>query len=252
MLRASFKKYVAVAGVGLVLAAAPACGKKAALRLTDSRTPEHAPAVRARVRESRVTLDFRAPAHRTFPEREEPWVLARILRQTGSTSEAVEAGTILMGGGFEFGSPLTWSDEAAPANNSFIYRVEFRDAARRRRALSDPLTVSWDQVPGAPSRLTATGHLKSIILDWAAPDAAVSGLNYRIYRREAAQALFEQASPDLIAGTTWVDSRIAPDREYCYEVRATLTVGNLEIEGPASPAHCARATPDQAAPTGAP
>lgn len=252
MFLTSLKRSLAVAGVGLVLAVAPSCGKKAALRLTDSRTPEHAPAVSARVREGRVTLEFRVPAHRTFPERQDPWVLARILRQTGSSSESVEAGTILKTGGFEFGSPLSWSDQAAQAKSSSVYRVEFRDAVRRRRALSDPLTVSWEQVPGAPSRLTATGHLKSIILAWAAPEGAVTGLNYRIYRREASQPLFEQASPDPVAESPWVDSRITPDREYCYEVRATLISRSLEIEGPASLASCARTAFDRPTPPGVP
>ena len=79
------------AGIGLALLF-PACGKKAPLRLVDDRAPLPAPAVHARIREGRVILDFRAPAHRLFPEREEPWVLARILRQSGSSTEVVEAG----------------------------------------------------------------------------------------------------------------------------------------------------------------
>ena len=176
MPRTSGRGAFLVAGTALALALSlPACGKKAPLRLTDDQTAGQAPAPRARVREGRVTLDFRVPAHRTFPEREDPWVLARILRQAGPAAEAVEAGAILQADGFVFGAPLRWSDQAQPAKSSFIYRVEFRDAARRRRALSDPLTVSWEQVPDAPAHLTAVGHLRSIVLSWAAPIAGRRG-----------------------------------------------------------------------------
>src|SRR5512137_622672 len=74
-----------VAGVALALSL-PGCGKKAPLRLTDDRNAGRAPAPHARVREGRVMLDFRVPAHRMFPEREEPWVLVRILRQAGPSA----------------------------------------------------------------------------------------------------------------------------------------------------------------------
>jgi len=223
----------------------PACGKKAPLRLTDDRTAEHAPALRARIREGRVNLDFRVPPHRSFPEREDPWVFARILRQTAPSSENIEVGAILKAGGFAFGSPLTWSDQAVPPASSFIYRVEFRDAARRRRALSEPLAVSWDQLPGAPTNLTAVGHLRSIVLNWTAPNGAGAGINYRIYRREIAQALFEQASPDPLTDSSFVDSRIEPGRDYCYVVRAVLNAKALEVEGPASPESCSRSATEE-------
>ena len=126
-----------VAGIVLALSF-PACGKKAPLRLPDDRTAEHATAPRARVSEGRVTLDFRVPAHRLFPEREEPFALARILRRSGASSEYVEAGAILQDGGFHGLPPLSWSDQVLPPKKPYSYRVEFRDASRRRRALSDP------------------------------------------------------------------------------------------------------------------
>jgi hypothetical protein len=233
-----------LAGMGLVLSFS-ACGKKAPLRLSDDRTAEQAPALRARIREARVTLDFRVPAHRVFPEREEPWVLARILRQAAPSSELVEAGAILKEGGFAFDSPLTWSDQDLPPKSSFIYRVEFRDAARRRRAISEPLPVSLDQVPAAPQNLTAEGHLRSIILSWAASNGAGAATLYRMYRRELPQAQFEISAPELLAAGSYIDSRIAPGRDYCYVVRAVLIAKSLEIEGPASPESCARSAAEE-------
>lgn len=244
MLRKSARGALALAGIGLALSC-PACGKKAPLRLSDDRIAEHAPALRARVRDGRVTLDFRVPAHRFFPEREEPWVLARILRQAATSSELVEAGAILKVGGFAFDSPLTWSDQELPPKSSVIYRVEFRDAVRRRRAVSEPLPVSWDQVPDAPPNLSAVGHLRSIVLNWAAPPGADAGMKYRIYRREMPQERFEPATPELLAAGSFTDSRIEPGRAYCYVVRAVLNAKTLEIEGPASPESCARPTSEE-------
>jgi len=251
MPRTSGRGALLAAGIALALSL-PACGKKAPLRLTDSRAAEQAPSPRASVREGRVTLDFRVPAHRTFPEREDPWVLARMLRKAGSSAEVVEAGAILQADGFVFGTALRWSDQVQPAKSSFIYRVEFRDAARRRRALSDSLTVSWEQVPDAPSNLTAEGHLRSIVLRWTAPVSAGAGTGYRLYRRELPRPEFEPVSPEPLTEPDFVDSRIATGRDYCYEVRAVLEAKNLEIEGPASPERCSRSASEEPPPARAP
>ena len=244
MLQTSIKGALILAGIGLVLSF-PACGKKAPLRLSDDRIAEQAPALKARIREARVTLDFRVPAHRFFPEREEPWGLARILRQETPSSELVEVGAILKEGGFAFDSPLTWSDQDLPPKSSFIYRVEFRDAVRRRRAVSEPLSVSWTQVPAAPQNLTAEGHLRSIVLTWAAPAGADIGTPCRIYRRELPQTLFEQAAPEFLYTGSFIDSRIETGRDYCYVVRAVLIAKTLEVEGPASPESCARSAAEE-------
>ena len=237
--------------VALALSGA-ACGKKAPLRLSDDRTAERAPAARARVREGVVTLDFRVPAHRFFPEREEPWVLARILRQASPSAEVVEAGAILKTGGFAFDSPLTWSDRPLPPQSSFVYRVEFRDALRRRRAVSDPLAVAWGEPPGAPGSLTAVGHLRSVILAWTPAAGAGAETKYRVYRREVAQTLLEQVSPEPVGGSTYVDSRVESDRDYCYLVRAVEFSDTLEIEGPASLESCARPDSGESPPADAP
>jgi len=255
MARVRLKGALFAAGIGLALAF-PACGKKAPLRLVDEQTGEHAPPLRARIRLGQVTLDFKVPAHRLFPEREEPWVLARVLRQTGSSSEVVEAGAILKADGFAFDEPLTWSDKVLPPKSSFVYRVEFRDAARHRRALSEPLKVSWDHLPDAPSNLTAEGRLRSIVITWTMPSAVDARVACRIYRREISQTQFEPVSPDPVAELSFVDSRIEPDRDYCYVLRAVLYDKAVEVEGPASRESCSRsaaeALPPAHPPAGAP
>lgn len=239
MTKTSARRALALAGIGLLLPLL-GCGKKAPLRLSDDRVAEQAPALRARVRDGQVTLEFRVPARRVFPEREEPWVLARILRQVAPTSESVEVGAILDKGGFDFGSQMTWSDSALPPKSSFIYRVEFRDAVRRRRAVTAPLAVSWDRVPAAPQGLNATGHLRSVVLTWEVPAGEDAGTRYRIYRRGQVQATYELATPEPVPAGSYTDSRIEADRDYCYVVRAVLTATTLEVEGPSSPERCAR------------
>jgi hypothetical protein len=233
-----------LAGIGLVLAF-PACGKKAPLRLSEDRPAEQAPALHARLRDGRATLEFRVPAHRVFPEREDPWVLARILRQAPPSAESVEAGSILKEGGFAFDAALSWSDQELPPKRKFVYRVEFRDAKGRRRAVSEPVTVSWDRVPDAPRNLTATGHLRSIVLTWEGAPGDDPGTRYRIYRREMPQTLFEQAAPEPVTAGSFTDSRIETGSDYCYVVRAVLNAGTMEVEGPASLENCARAAPEE-------
>jgi len=247
MLRITARGALALAGIGLVLSF-PACGKKAPLRLSDDRVAEKAPLLRARIRDGRVTLDFRVPARRIFPEREDPWVFARILRQAARSAEIFEAGTILNRGGFAFDSPLTWSDRILPPKSSFIYRVEFRDAARRRRALTEPLSVSWDHLPAVPKDLSAVGHLRSIVLTWEIPAGAAAGTKYRIYRREISQELFEPATPEPVASDTSTDTRVESGRDYCYVVHGVIDEKTLEIESPASPESCARPASEELTP----
>ena len=230
-------------GSGLLLAAAAAflgigaCGKKAPLRLPDSRPAEKAPLPRARVREGLVMLEFRVPAHRAFPEREEPWVLARVLRRRDPAAEWTEVGAILEREGFAFGAPLVWTDEAQPPGTSVVYRVEFRDAMRRRRADSEPLRVAWGAVPEAPLGLSTAGSERAVALTWtAAPGAAV---RFRVYRGQGAGQAVEPLFAEPISAGGFVDSRVEPGREYCYAVRAVLQEQGIEVEGPPSAAACA-------------
>jgi hypothetical protein len=218
-----------------------ACGKKAPLRLPEDRPVDKAPTPRARVQEGRVILDFRVPRHRLFPEREEPWVLARILRQTAPSREFVEAGAILEGAGFPFEAPLAWSDQVLAPRKKYTYRVEFRDGARRRRALSETLSVSWDRVPESPSGLRAVAADRAIILTWNAPGGESGEVRYRLYRRLPPQSTREALAPEPITANRFADSMIEAGRDYCYAISAALLFGGLEVEGPAGAEACARA-----------
>jgi predicted small lipoprotein YifL len=246
MSRASAEGALVLTGV-LLLLAVPACGKKAPLRLPGDRPPETTATPRARVREGRVTLDFQVPRQRLFPEREEPWVLARILRQApGAAAEAVEAGAILQTGGFAFGAPLAWSDREQPAG-TYVYRVEFRDAVRRRRAVSGPVTVAWERLPTAPAGFTAAGGNRAIALSWVAPEGAGAETRYAVYRRASGEAE-EHLVQEPLAQTRLLDSRVETGREYCYAVRSVLTVQSVAVEGAAAPEACARAAGDEPLP----
>ena len=227
----------AAATVALTLPAA--CGKKGPLRLPDQREAEKAATPRASVREGQLTLEFKVPAHRVFPEREDPWVLARILRRVPPREEFVEVGVILEREGFTFGAPLSWT-EAAPTAGASAYRIEFRDGARRRRALSEPVEVVWQQPPAAPGDLAASGDDRAVALTWGAPAAAPGDVRYRIFRRESPGGAPEVLTADPIAALMHTDSRIQPSREYCYQVRAVRGGPGVAVEGPASAEVCVR------------
>lgn len=216
------------------------CGKKAPLRLPEQLTAESTRTPGARVREGRVRLDFRVPRHRVFPEREDPWVLARVLRRPGASQEFIEAGTIHNAAGFAFDEKLSWTDSAFPPGSTLVYRVEFRDAARQRRALSGPLTVTWDVVPAAPVALSAAGDDNAVRLSWGAPPAAGDAVRYRVYRRVGEQAEAEPLGTEAAAPESLVDTRVETGQDYCYSVRAVLGGEALEVEGPASEEICVR------------
>src|SRR5512133_2227120 len=95
----------------LAVALLGACGKKAPLRLPDERPAERAAAPRVLVREGRATLALTVPGRRIFPERQEPWVHARVMRREAGAADFAEAGTILEPKGFVFEAPLDWDDE---------------------------------------------------------------------------------------------------------------------------------------------
>jgi hypothetical protein len=143
---------------------------------------------------------------------------------------------------------LTWSDQELSPKSVYTYRVEFRDSARRRRALSEPLSVSWDQVPERPSGLTAVGGARAVALAWSAPGGAVEGLRYRIYRRVVPLNDWQPLPPEPIAESRFVDSMIEAGRDYCYTVRAVITARGLEVEGPAGAEACARAAEEDLPP----
>lgn len=212
------------------------------MRLPEDRPAEQAPALRARVREASVILDFRVPDPRLFPERQQRWVLARILRRAAQPAEVVEAGAILEAGGFAYGARLVWTDQGQKPKNSLVYQVEFRDAARQRRALTAPVTVTWDRLPGTPSAPTAAGGATAVSLAWEAPGADDAEVRYRVYRREPPQPDSLPVTPEPVDGSRFIDSRTEPGREYCYTVRGVLDLKGLEVEGPASPEACARTT----------
>lgn len=238
MLRRGSRVRPALAAVALALTLA-ACGKKGPLRLPGDRPAEEAPALRARVREASVIVDFKVPEPRFFPERQQRWVLARVLRWTPPFNEGVEVGTIFDSGGFAYGAALSWTDAGRPPKSSLVYRVEFRDAERRRRALSPPLAISWDRVPDAPTALIAAGGDGVVSLSWATPRADVAGLRYRVYRRVASQPEPAPVSPEPVPDCRYTDSRTEPGREYCYSIRGVQELPGLEVEGPASPEACA-------------
>jgi predicted small lipoprotein YifL len=229
----------ATVAVALVLAVAGGCGKKAPLRLPDQRPAERAATPRLSVREGQITLDFSVPAHRVFPEREDPWVLARVLRRDAPAREFLEVGTVLQRDGFAFEAPVSWSEAARIAGAS-AYRVEFRDAARRRRALSDPVEIAWQPPPGSPMELTASADDHAVALAWGAPAGAAAGTRYRVYRRDPPDGKPERLTPEPLEGPRYIDSRVRPAREYCYRVRAVLAAPAAELEGPPGAELCVR------------
>jgi predicted small lipoprotein YifL len=222
------------------LAAAAACGKKAPLRLPEQQPTERLREIRATVREDRVTLEFRVPPRRVFPEKEPPWVLARILRRSGDEKEFAEVGTILDKAGLEFDSALTWTDDGRAPGVPLAYRIEFHDAAGHRRAISTPISLSWASVPGAPLGLDASGAESSVRLAWQAPAGAAAAVAYRVYRREAPEAVANPVGEAPVAALGLVDSRVRAEREYCYTVRAVIEGGPSPVEGPASEERCTR------------
>lgn len=227
-----------VAAVGALLLMG-SCGKKAPLRLPDQRPAEGAPAPRASIREGRLTLEFTVPSHRLFPEREDPWVLARILRRQSPATDFLEVGAILEGGGFAFGAPLTWSEAAQTAGTS-AYRVEFRDGARRRRAVSEPVEVTWQTPPAPPAGLVAVGDDRAVALSWGAPPGATAGIRYRVYRRDVSGAAMELVTPLPLEGPQYTDVKVQVSHEYCYQVRTVLGAQAMEVASVPSAEVCAK------------
>jgi hypothetical protein len=231
----------AAVAVALAVPLLAACGKKAPLRLPDERAAERAGVPRVLVRDGHATLEFAVPGRRVFPEREEPWVLARVLRRQGAGGEFVEAGTILEAGGFAFEAPLTWRDDAA-AVPPLAYRVEFRDAQRRRRALSEPVEIPVAGAAGAPAGLRVSGDDRAVHVSWSAPEGADAAVRYRVYRRDAGgDAAAEPLGPAPAAALSLVDSRVSAGREYCYRVRAVAGPDAVQVEGPFGDEVCVRA-----------
>lgn len=236
--RASSRAAACAAAVALALAG---CGKKAPLRLPGQGPAEDAGGLAASVREDVVRLTFRVPPRRIFPERQAAWVLARVLRKPSGAESFTEAAALHEPGGFEFGETLTWSAAGHRPSTKVTYRVEFRDADRRRRAVTRDRALQWSTVPPAPAAVRAVGGDGTIAVSWQSSGESPAVL-FRVYRRRATGPGPGSAlGPAPAAGTSYLDSGLEPGSEHCYAVRSVALEGGLEVEGPASDAACAAA-----------
>jgi hypothetical protein len=218
------------------------CGKKAPPFLTVPVTPGGLRVEKVLLEGSSVRVSFRVPKERfSLEKEEEPWVLARMLR--GESAEAGEVfeerAAMVEEGGFPFGERLVIVDDTVEEGKRYLYRVELRKEKTREWVATELLTVEVQPAPGSPRDFRVDGREAAVVLSWSPPLDSGPNLEYQVMRREAG-GVTKRLAPGPLTGTTFSDTRIRVEREYCYSVVPFRRAGAVVMEGSATAELCAR------------
>jgi hypothetical protein len=216
-----------------------ACGKKAAPFLSRPLAVGDLEVTDVFVREGTVSIRFKVPEE-TFRlgKEEEPWSLVRLLRRRMDVGviSYVERSVIREAQGFTFGKSRTIVDAGVGAGR-YLYRVELRKEKGSDRAESDPVSVDGAPLPGIGGDIAIEGREGAIFLRWAAPVEAPAGLLYTVYRRGRGKS--GPISREPLTVTSFTDTRITREAEYCYQIQTAIQSGVVRVEGPRSREICA-------------
>jgi hypothetical protein len=78
-----------------------------------------------------------------------------------------------------------------------------------------------------------------MILSWNPPVKGPQGIEYVVLRREGAGKV-ERLAPGPLADTSFTDTRVKREREYCYRVLPIMRSGTVVTEGTPTAEVCAR------------
>ena len=157
------------------------------------------------------------PAIPTIPEKNELASILRAVKQLLETREGLR------------GSPLdaniTWRELL---DRGMVNITRDGSIGGGGGDVGDPDTPGTVTIPPAPTGLTATGAMTSIILEWANPVAAYANHSYTKIYRNAVDNLATATLIGLSPGRFYTDA-VGSDAAYYYWVRF---VSNSDTEGP--------------------
>lgn len=160
-----------------------------------------------------VVLTWSAPANAGFPA----FTIYSVYRSlSGSNVRIVNVTT----------GTLTYNDTTAANGNTYLYTVVAVNTVGASPASNSATgaPVPPGTAPGAPTGLTAAGHVGYVSLSWTAPSGGGAS-NYLVYRGTSAGG--EGANPiaKVTTGTTYQDNGVVVGTKYFYTVRSNNTYG---------------------------
>jgi hypothetical protein len=228
--------------LGLSLALLPAgCGRKAQPFLSQPVEAGALEVTEVVVREGTISFRFKVPAETFHLGREEkPWSLIRLLRRRldGGDVSYVERSVIRDAEGFAFGKSRLIAD-ASVVSGRYLYRVELRKEEGTDWAESEPVSIDHLSLPGIAGNLEIEGREGAISLSWAAPVDGPRELLYTVHRKKG-RGESGPISREPLKTTSFTDTRIARETEYCYQVETFLQRGVVKVEGQRSREICGR------------
>ncbi len=236
-----FRTLCAFTLIGFSLAILPAgCGKKAAPFLSRPVVAGVLEVTDVVVREGTVSVRFKVPGE-TFRlgKEEKPWILVRLLRRgiDGDDASYVERSVIRNVQGFAFGESGTVVD-AGVGTGRYLYRVELRKEEEPDWVESEPVSIDGASLPGIEGEVEIEGREGAVSLRWAAPVDAPRGLLYLVYRKGQGES--GPISREPLTVTSFTDTRIAREVEYCYQIETLLLAGVVRVVGERSREICGR------------
>ena len=140
------------------------------------------------------------------------------------------------------GGRVLWREATLKAQSEYTYIVRAYSSYKSPSPESNPVTISWDDPPVAPTRLTVRSEDKALEISWEFTLPLVTGKEmagfsgFNLYRRGEGELFgFFPLNPDLIKENRFQDAVLENGKRYYYQVRAVRNFRGTLIEGPSSP-----------------
>ena len=136
------------------------------------------------------------------------------------------------------GGRVLWREASLKPQHEYTYIVRAYSSYKSPSPESNPLTISWDDPPVAPTRVSVRSQDKAMEIRWRFSPRLINGkeivdfLGFNIYRRSEGERFgFLPLNPEPFAENRYQDAVLENGKRYYYEVRAVRNFRGTLIEG---------------------
>jgi hypothetical protein len=135
------------------------------------------------------------------------------------------------------GNTLTWTDTAVSAQSAYRYQIVLRDNNRQPLCTSNPAVVKVLTPPPAIKNLTVVPEPRGLSLQWKAGTTKTAqgsispGEILYWVERHGPDGVWEKLSTQPVTGSTFLDSALAANQTYDYQVTPVYVFEDTLILG---------------------
>jgi len=205
----------------------------------ESIVPKRIVDLEAKVRESRLLLEWTFPKENTDKSlltdlsefkilRSEGDLIGEGCRGCGEKPKAIFE-MKLDTKGESRGKRMSIIFEDLEARKVYVYQVVTINRRGHPSAPSNPVTVYWDYPPHSTRMVRAERGDKRVDLDW---DPVLGATGYNIYRKgEGEEFPIHPLNREPLTVTQYTDLNVENEKKYIYSIRAVKRVVKTDVEG---------------------